>query len=160
MLAEGTHKAKAAAMQLTKSTQKGTPGLNVQFEVTTPTGVEKVYWTGWLTEKTKDRTYESMAICGLNPETNTFDGTEVEIVVEHEVYEKDGIPKKIAKVKWVNKVGGFGEAPTEEVKSAFKDIDLKKEIMIARQRLGIKAKDAKVIKNHAPVIDGDEPLPF
>ena len=61
-----------------------------------------VYWSGFFTDNTKERTVSSLLLCGWDG-TNIADlpglGTkEVKVVVEHETY-KD---KTRAKVAWVN----------------------------------------------------------
>lgn len=99
MLNPGTYKARAVSAALEKSAQKGTEQVNVTFR--TESG-ETIHWIGFFTEKTQARTIESLMLCGWNGDDfATFAGVDkndVNIVVEHEMYEG----KSRARVAWVN----------------------------------------------------------
>ena len=184
----GTYKARAVAGKFGNSGTKGTPGVAVQFEFDRGDGkLERIVWNGWLTEKTMERTLESLAIAGYDENKgNLPDGSipqdyfdhkaEVELVLDHEDYvAKDGSNKTALKVKWVNRPGGanFGLTSTESVTNALAGIDIKREMMVARQKLGLKNPSSGAPKNYAPqtakeaaapaqapTIDTDEAVPF
>lgn len=62
-------------------------------------------WRGFFTEKTEQRTLESLRYCGWKGDDITnmegFGSTLVQIVVDHEQYEG----KTFARIQWVNKLG-------------------------------------------------------
>lgn len=167
MIAEGKYLAKAIGGKYGVSSEKKTPGVAVTVEFTYENKPHQLTWRGWFSEKTSERTIEALAIMGFDESKAVgqegfgrehFDGSEFEIVVEHESFVgQDGTQKVSPKVKWVNRVGGssFGFADNVEVKSVLAGIDLKKEMLVARQKLGLK----KQVKNHAPTL-ADEEIPF
>lgn len=116
----GTWRAKAISAWLTKSEKKGTEGVSIEFEAVDGTFAgERIVWTGWLTDKTIDRSIESLRHCGWKgddlSDLSTVRG-ECEIVVEEEEYEKkNGEPGLAYRVRWVNALGGrrAGGAPLE-----------------------------------------------
>lgn len=94
-------------------TDSGKPQVAVGFQILTE-GADPGYitWHGYFTEKTADRTIESLRLCGWqgddlteltdsNPAAN-LSANEVELVIEDETYEG----KTRAKVQWVNRPGG------------------------------------------------------
>lgn len=118
----GNKTAKAKAIRFIKSPEKGTPGFEVAFDFIEPStgGVETLLWVGWLSEKAKDFTVETLVnVLGFNgnvsmgadgvlndPEVLDFK-REVSLVVELEEYEKDGGVKGYSpRIKWVNSIGG------------------------------------------------------
>lgn len=114
LISEGSYMARGASLTLINSSNKGTPGATVVFTIADdgPFKGKLIEWTGWLTDKTADRTAESLEFCG-------YDGTDlksisknlVQIVIEHESYakkdEETGAEKVYvsAKVRWVNDPG-------------------------------------------------------
>jgi len=174
MIPEGKYLAKAVGGKYGLSNEKKTPGVAVTLEFKVSDKVERLFWKGWFSEKTTERTIEALALMGFDefksvgPDgsfgASHFDGSEVDIIVENESFVgSDGQTKVTPKIKWINKPGGtsFGFAENVEVKTVLAGIDLKKELMVARQKLGIRKSASKpVIKNHAPVFDSDEQLPF
>lgn len=116
MIPVGNYEAVAVECVGLTTSSKGTMGIPVVFEIVGGSCAgERVKWTGWFTEKAKERTLESLAYMGL---TNISDLTKVlpdttrkylpakvSITVEHEPGQND--PTKLfAKVAWVNKLGG------------------------------------------------------
>jgi hypothetical protein len=108
MIPEGKYFAKGIAAQLTSSSEKGTPGVQVIVEIIEGEHAgERLRWDGWLTEKTEQRTLESLRTLGWS--TDMLDdlqgigATECSIIVEHE-QGTDG--KNYARVQWINKIGG------------------------------------------------------
>ena len=109
MIAAGKHKARAVEGALVEVGDKQTPAVSVIFEIIDGDAAgDRIKWDGWLTEKTADRTMESLRYCGWN--TDMLDDlagvtdNEVSLTIEPEVNERDG--KTYARVKWVNRVGG------------------------------------------------------
>lgn len=111
MVPVGTYKAVAKSVKCDESREKRTPYVRIMFEIQEGTEAgQSVEWTGWLTEKTQERTMETIILtCGwkgndlsaLNDGVmNGIDG-DVFIVVEHEDNPDNG--KTYAKVRWVNR---------------------------------------------------------
>lgn len=98
------------ACQFGRSGQKKTPQVCVTFEVLRgPEAGQRISWFGYFTDKTADRTLESLRICGfVGEDMDRFweqrPENEVQIIVEHEEF--DG--KTRAKVQWINNPGGGG----------------------------------------------------
>lgn len=78
---------------------------------------QAVNWTGYFTDKTFDRTIQSLRYCGWRGEDiddlTGIDANEVEIVVDHNTY--DG--KTFARVAWVNQIGGKARMPASEARA-------------------------------------------
>lgn len=113
MIDIGKYKAKATGGDFGKSREKGTRFVLVPFTITQgPSAGESVAWTGYFTDNTSARTMDSLRFCGCTfPGDDIFnltgiDSNEVEIVVEHQTYEKDGEQKTAARVAWVNSLIG------------------------------------------------------
>ena len=159
----GTYRAKAIGGGFFKSDNAGTPGVKLTMSFNHEGSEETITWTGWLrgkteesTEKVMTRTTDSLNLVGWNGQHNpdglipaeNFDGSEVEIVIEEESYMgSDGTPKVSKKASWINKIGGSsftGSAPSE-ISSMMAGLDLKKQMMASKARLGMKQ-----LKNHAP----------
>lgn len=89
-------------------TKNGNPQVVVNFEILE--GEQKgrrISWFGYFTDKTTQRTVESLRYCGftgndLAAATYMPLDQEVQIVIDHEEYNG----KWSAKVQWVNKAGG------------------------------------------------------
>lgn len=109
IIAAGTYKAKAIKAEAGKSANKGTDQVSVLFNIESgPHAGQEITWIGYFTEKTADRTIDSLMICGWDGEDYTmFSGVSkntVDIVVEHETYvhEASGEERTRARVAWVN----------------------------------------------------------
>lgn len=88
----------------------GTEQVAVLFELTEgPNKGQRITWFGFFTEKTQDRTLESLEHCGWSGETlqdlSGISRNEVELEIDHEPDFKDPT-KTRARVQWVNKPGG------------------------------------------------------
>jgi hypothetical protein len=103
----GTYEARptAAALGQTKGDK---PCVGVEFELI-DTGA-RISWYGYFTDKTTNRTIESLRFCGWSgsdldnlSEIGTKENLTVQVVVEVEEYEGKQIPK----VQWVNRGGGL-----------------------------------------------------
>lgn len=105
MIGAGTFKARGVSAALGKSNQKGTPCVTITFRLEEgPDKGQMIDWVGWLTEATKARTAESMAICGFDgADLKTCCAKDVVLVLEHEEYTNTAGEKKVAaRVRWVN----------------------------------------------------------
>jgi hypothetical protein len=116
MIEEGKYRAVGVSTGLGEA-KTGTPQIGVMFRVVGGQADGMVVgWRGYFSDKTTQRTIESLRYCGWNgndlsvfTETNEEEcyrllPSEVEIVVEHEApTTPDG--KAYAKVAWVNKLG-------------------------------------------------------
>jgi hypothetical protein len=80
-----------------------------------------IEWTGWWSDKAKDRTAESLVLCGYDDTIpDSIGKNEVLLIVEHEDVPPDpnnpnAPPRKRAKVAWVNdpERGGSGMVPMD-----------------------------------------------
>jgi len=113
-IAAGTYKARATGAQLCY-TSANREQVAVEFELTSEgwTG-ERITWFGYFGDKADkagktltQRTFESLMVAGWNGEDwDYFENigcNEVQLVIEHETYEGH----IVAKVRWVNRLGGF-----------------------------------------------------
>lgn len=162
----GRYVARAKGGQFTKSKDKGTPCAAILCEFDIAEGkTEQLWWTGWLSPAAIENTCKTLATIGYDdkkgmlpdgsiPENFFEPGKEFEITVEEEPYiNKNGEEKKAIKIKWINPLGGgqFGALEPQEVKNLMAGIDIRKEMMVARQKLGLKTSaPAPAVKNHAP----------
>lgn len=106
MLDPGRYTARAIEAALGK-TNGGKPQVAVLFEVTQgdATG-SQITWYGYFTDKTEQRTYESLTACGWNGDNlATLDGVDTEEVSLVVAHEEDLDGELQAKVRWVNKLG-------------------------------------------------------
>jgi hypothetical protein len=138
MIPEGTFSAVARGGTLSESENKKTPQVVVSFEITTAEHAgTTINWFGFLTDKTTERTIESLRYAGWKgsdlsdlSDLSKSDTPVVELVIEHEEYEGKTRPK----VQWVNRVGRAGKAlPAEQAKT-----------LAARMRGAIAAVDQKL----------------
>lgn len=108
MVDEGQYPAKAIEHELGYAKESGNEYIAVQFEIIGGKfhGMN-VSWKGFFTEKTIDRTLESLRYCGwkgdniLNLNAEGFGENLVNIVVQHNEYNG----KTYANVAWVNRTG-------------------------------------------------------
>jgi len=103
---DGTYLARASEWCVRKVGNNGTPAVTVRFRLLELDGQPAVSWDGWLTEKTLERTIESLRHCGWTgtriDDLQGLDAQDVQLVVENEEYNGNWYPK----VKWVNGLGG------------------------------------------------------
>jgi hypothetical protein len=104
MIEKGIHKARAIEWKLGLT---GTGGEQVAVLFQLEDG-QTVTWRGYFTEKTTERTLDSLEYMGWDGKDITkltgLDTNDVNLVIDHEVSEKDG--KTYPKVNWVNRIGG------------------------------------------------------
>lgn len=136
MITNGSYKARAIGpVVLGKSQNKGTPFIELYFQIIGgPNDGGKVRWTTYFTEKTNERSIESLLTLGFtgedlsefaDGELHGLDANEVDIVVELEEYTSESGEKRTTpRVQWVNRSGGYlntDAAMNEESASAFGD---------------------------------------
>ena len=99
-IAPGSYRATALEAVLSMSST-GKEMINVEFRLADST--DQITWRGFFTDKTKDRTIESLRYCGWTGDdigNVTFpQGNEVILVIEEETYEG----KTHSRVQWVNR---------------------------------------------------------
>ncbi len=121
-LEKATYRARAIATALDRSSQKNTKFVAVDFEIVDDehyNGEHPQAWKGFFTEKTTDRTVESLQHMGYEGDNlEDFASLDragcakllpnvVEIVCEPEYFTgDDGNERAVVKVQWVNRVGG------------------------------------------------------
>lgn len=119
MITNGTYRAQASGTcVLGTSNNKGTPFIELYFMILD--GENKggqVRWTSYFTEKTNERTIQSLQAMGWEGEDigefedgglHGLDTNPVDIVVALEEYEdKNGEPRTAPRVQWVNRAGGY-----------------------------------------------------
>lgn len=133
----GYYRARAIEWALGK-TEKGSRQVAVRFETFDDQDQpgERITWYGYFTEKTQERTLESLQHCGWEGDDITdlsgIERNEVQLVVEHDEYEG----KVRAKVAWVNRPGGGGiaiKAPLDEAEKAEFAREVKATVLAMRQ---------------------------
>ena len=112
MIKTGSFAAKAASpLEFIKSPEKGTPGVKVTIELKAgPNTGERIDWIGWLTDKTTQRTGESLTLMGYDGENPaSIQKKEFIAVIEHETYNNTaGEEKTRPRVAWINDPSGGG----------------------------------------------------
>lgn len=108
MIPEGHHRARALDGVL-GYTLNGNEQIAVLFQLLDgELQGQRITWYGYFTEKTTERTFESLEHCGWEgddlSDLTGIDRNEVTLVVEHETGE-DGVRR--ARVRWVNSSGGI-----------------------------------------------------
>jgi hypothetical protein len=113
MTLHGTYRARAVSGGLGFA-KNGTEQLGVDFVITEgPSEGQHVTWWGFFTDKTADRTIESLRIMGWQGDDlcdlTGIDQNPVDLVIEAEEYEdkRTGEIRSIGKVRWVNRAGGL-----------------------------------------------------
>lgn len=128
----------------------------VTFRLTSPeVAGQHLAWFGFFTEKTWERTIESLRYCGfrgddLSELPNQVLSSEVQLVVEHEEWEG----RTRAKVAWVNRSGGV------QLKNPMKQDDLKRFAAMMKSRVrGVSEAPAVPPPGREPGSDdGDDPF--
>lgn len=166
------YRAKAKEWTLAESST-GKPMVVVMFDILTEGAAEKALtWRGFFTEKTTDRTIESLRFMGFEgddlSQLKGLDRNEVDLVVEDEEYtDENGQPQLSAKVQWVNKpralmvknamVGDGLKAFAASMKEAFRAADA---AAGKRAPPPQRAAAASGPRTPEPPPLGDEDLPF
>jgi len=102
----GKYRAKAKGHQWGRS-KNGNEFVRLDFEFTTgAVSGQHITWDGFFTEKTQERTIESLEYCGWEggslKDLRGLGSKEVELAIELESYEGT----EYARVKWVNEIRG------------------------------------------------------
>lgn len=153
---EGRFRARAVEGAWGQS-QSGTEQVAVMFELESGS---KMTWYGYLTEKTSERTMNSLIACGVSDlETLAGLGDEdVEVVIEHETYND----KTRAKIQWVNRLGSGGVAMKNKAEGSALKSMLKKHqgnfLKLQKQAGGAPAPANRQSKKAAGA--GDDDIPF
>lgn len=122
----GTYKAKAFEAMLGRSSERKTPFVGIKFRVIDGEfNGQTVKWEGYLTDKTAERTLESLQHCGWTGDDisvfatglNGLDKNEVELQIEMEPGSTDPT-KEYPKVQWVNRAGGGAKFAGEAMDAA------------------------------------------
>lgn len=167
MIPEGTYKAKAVTAAL-GYTSGGSEQVAVEFEILDDDpeiGGRRITWYGYFTERTFDRTIESLQYCGFRgndlSDLSGVTTNEVQIVVTHEEYNG----RISARVQWVNRLGGLA------IRSRMSDEDARKFSARMRSKIaaaggsaatpptGDTAKKTAPVSTEKPLPDDDE-IPF
>lgn len=177
----GKYRGKVVRGAFGKVGEKETPAVAILFsfnrgnDANGQPQMEQMWWKGFLTENAIERTLETLATLGYDenkghlPDMTIpleyFDqNVEVELVINKKprvdfhtkqpVMDKDGKQIIDTQIDFVNRLGGsvFGGQEPAEIKNMLASLNLKQQMMVARQKLGIKAKPAaaSAVKNHAP----------
>jgi hypothetical protein len=115
---QGTYTARAVEHAFGR-TSGGKDQVAVRFEITQdgPAKGRRLTWYGYFTDKTKDRTFESLEAAGWSGEAladmSGLGSCECAIVVAHEE-DQEGMLRE--RVRWVNRIGGL--ALKEELSQA------------------------------------------
>lgn len=132
-IAAGKYTARAVGETvLGKSKKQETPFIEFYFEVKGgEANGERVRWTSYFSEKTSERTIDSLRLCGWDGDDlsvfsdgqlHGLDKKEVSIVVEIEKYKNEkGEDRESAKVAWVNRIGflNVDQRMNDDAASAF-----------------------------------------
>ena len=174
MIAEGTYLARAVApVILGTSTKKGTPFLDLYFEVTQGESKgQRVRWTPYITENTAERTLDSLYTCGWTGDDlsefsdrglHGLDANEVQIVIGIESYKNEtGEEKRAPRVQWVNRAQGYLSEAAEMSPDAAKAFGARMRGLAAQVRKKGDSKKSKAnAESAAPTEEsaGDE-FPF
>lgn len=111
MIATGSYRARGISLDFIESPEKQTPGVKVVLRLEEgPDKGSNIEWIGWLSEKTIQRTGESLSLFGHDGEdASTITRNEVIAVIEHEEYtRKNGEVAHRPRVSWINDPSGAG----------------------------------------------------
>lgn len=153
MLDKGYYRARALGGEFGYSSKKGTEQVAVEFEILDESHQgERITWIGFFTDKTTERTMESLRICGWKTDDVTdlqgITDNEVQLVIDHETFEG----KERAKVQWVNRPSsGF------QMKSTM-NADQKKAFAQRMKGAAVKSRQAAAAPNGNP-FNGDKDAP-
>ena len=160
LVEEGRYIVKPVEWGITQ-TKEGLPQLFITFEGDFSDEIKRKTWFGSLKEgKAREFALKAICTCGFAYSDLSYierydaldKNTEVSVVIGHEEF--NGVTRD--KIQWVNKIKSL-KASSDETKMMLKGMDLKAELMVAMQEVGIKPKTAT--KSPIQSIDTDE-VPF
>lgn len=154
LIPEGNYRARVKSADF-GFTSKGTEQVQVVFDILDPDyDGQTVIWWGYFSEKTAERTMQSLRYCGWKGDDVTnltgINDNEVEIVVEHNEYNG----KTNARVAWVNRIGSGGMS----IKTPMPE-DKRKAFAKKMKALAVKTAKEKAEKP-APQIDPNDDVGF
>lgn len=108
------YRAQAIGAEFGVSPNKGTDFVRVTFQIIDGEYAgQQIYWDGYFGENSAQRTVDSLRYCGCtfpNNDITNLEGLgtqEVSLDVQHESFtDRNGMPRTVAKVAWVNQLGG------------------------------------------------------
>lgn len=178
-MALGTFNAILVIAGITKSTEKGTAGVQATIrcfpkEGTTEDAFDRT-WTGWLTEKALERTLDALETMGyqfpdgqLNAiaEGKGFEpGRKFSVVIEPEDYQdKDGNTKTAERIRWINPLGGratktmLAKDDGVQVLAGLPGLD--GDLAAWRQKRGVKATPSAAVDNKVGANFAADDIPF
>lgn len=140
MINAGSFKARATGpLVVGESSVKKTPCVTVTLRLEDgPDAGSLIEWVGWLGEKSKARTAESLALMGFDgTDPSTVTRQEVVAVIDHEtnVSETTGKSFTEARVKWINDParGGTKFSTVEPAKQAAMLADMRGLVLSAKK---------------------------
>jgi hypothetical protein len=158
MIAEGTYTARAVSAMLSKSPTKGTPCavVTLRIEQPGPHKGELIDWIGWLSEATRARTAESLALMGFDgADLATVQRNEVAIVIEHETFTTEsGATRTAPRVRWIN--------DPKRGRTAFTPLDPAAQNAMLKEIRGLvlAAREQQAKHSHQQPAKDDDEVPF
>lgn len=170
MIPIGTYRARGTEAVLAE-TKNGDPQIAIDFVITQGEHEgQHLMWRGFFTEKTTNRTIESLEHCGWSgtdlTDLSGIDTNEVDLVVEHEEFtdQETGETRTSAKVRWVNAIGGISRLNPMEAATG-KAFAAKMKGHILAHRAKKKGGGPARANGGSPPVDntpmpGDDSIPF
>jgi hypothetical protein len=168
MIPEGNYRARAVEGAL-GYTSKGKEQVAIRFTILEGDQAgQYLTWYGYFSEKTVERTFESLEFCGWDgddlADLSGIDKNEVSIKVEHEQDEQGEVR---ARIRWINSGGGLAmkERMDEGQAKAFA-ARMRGELVARKQRKGAAAQAARPPAQRrqpplqAPPADASDDIPF
>lgn len=160
----GKYRAKALSHKLGKS-KNNTEQVYVDFEITAgPFTGQRLGWYSFFTDKTAERTLESLEYAGWDGESLSemrgLGSTEVELVVETERNDQDN--REYLRVRWVNRVSGgpkvlLDRGQVSSLENRMKGLMLQRKQKRQAERPPRESGDDSYDSDFGPTDYGDEP---
>jgi hypothetical protein len=141
---------------------KNTPAIKAVFEIEEHGQKKRITWTGWLTQKAAENTFDTLFVLGWNLKdaAELFRGQaggaleigkQVKLKIEEETHDGKTFPT----VRWINPISGekFKALDPAEAHAVVKSLGLEAELLKARESRGIKS--GAVVANST-----EDDLPF
>lgn len=151
MVQPGTYEAKISDYGV-KQTNNGKTFIEIQFSVE---GQGTVKWNGYLTEKTVERTFQTLAYCGLSgsdptvlaegPSSGALDmDSPMNILVEIQK-DKDGAPTKYTQIRYINRISK-PVSPEQRASAKAAMAQFTGDWMKVKTEMGIKSEPKSAVK--------------